>query len=127
MKPVYVLVLLSCLLSLACSGGGESVFGDDCGLSSGQSGIRICNIVATPTASESVILKNYGAVSENLVGWTLWDANALGNGSCQENLSGTIAAGGTLTFSSLPFQINDSGETITLKNSSNAIVDQRGN
>lgn len=88
----------------------------------------ICSIVATPTASESITLKNYDSTAVDLSGWTLWDSNALGNGTGAKSLTGlSIAGGALLTVSSLPFQINDSGETITLKNASNSTIDEYSN
>lgn len=113
---------------MGCGGGsGSQEILDECGFAVSPSGVVICSFIATPTASESITLKNYDASPVDLTGWTLWDANALGNGSGQKTLSGLLAAGSVTTITSLPFVINDSGEVITLKNSSSVIVDQRGN
>ena len=121
-------VLLPILLLTACGKGGASnaVTGDECGLPDGQTGIKICSFVATPTLAESVSLKNYDSTPVDLSNYTLWDANALSNGTGQKSLSGTLNAGSQVTFGRLPFQINDSGETITLKNMS-SVIHQRNN
>lgn len=96
-----------------------------------QNYVRIGKIVETPTESESITIVNYDSQDYDLEDWSLWDANSLENGAGEyEFPSGTIlTAGGSLTFvrSTLGFQINDSGETIVLKDNSNGEVHRRGN
>ncbi len=62
-------------------------------------------------------------------GYDLWDKNAYDNNSGSRALdsSGTIAAGATLTITTLGFGINDSNETIYLTNPSGDLIDQKGN
>ncbi len=70
---------------------------------------------------------NYDNVSYNLSGWTLGDLNSPNAYSIP---NGTIiTANGTVTFNNttLNFQINDSGETIYLKNASSSLIDMWSN
>src|SRR5688572_22829440 len=106
------------------SGGGTTstpgCSTDSCGYCETQRvGVRICSFVATPTSSESVTLINYTTSTVSLNNYTNWDLNAWSNGSGQKTLGAgdSLTSGATATFSSLPFGINDSGETIYLKDS----------
>jgi hypothetical protein len=85
--------------------------------------VFVYSTLATPTSSESVTLKNNAGSSVDLSGWTLGDKNdpnaySIPNGT-------TLTQGNTITFnaSTMGFQINDSGETIYLKNSTGALID----
>lgn len=85
--------------------------------------VYIRSVIATPTTSERVILKNNSGADVDLSGWIIGDKNnpnayTVPNGN-------TISDGGELSFwaSTMGFQINDSGETIYLKNSSGVTVD----
>ena len=89
--------------------------------------VYIRSVVATPTQSERVTLKNNSGEDVNLNGWIIGDKNnpnaySIPNGN-------TIPQGGSLDFyaSTMGFQINDSGETIYLKNSSGGTVDTWSN
>jgi len=71
MNKVYCFYVL--ILELTLFGCGKSndttttaPATDECGLTAGQSGIKICSFVATPTASESVTLKNYDSTTADL-------------------------------------------------------------
>jgi hypothetical protein len=89
--------------------------------------VYIYSAVATPTNSESVTLKNNSGTNVDLSGWTIGDANnpnaySIPNGN-------SLSQGNTITFnaSTMGFQINDSGETIYLKNLSGSLVDTWSN
>jgi hypothetical protein len=85
--------------------------------------IYIYSAVASPTASESVNLKSYASADTDLSGWTIGDLN---DPEAYSISSGTIlSAGGALTLSAsvMGFEIDDSGETIYLKDSSGHPVD----
>lgn len=128
-------LILVCLLLWSCGKSSTDTTTatdskDSCGFTSAERvGVKICSFVATPTASESVTLINYGSSEVNLDTWTLWDANALTQGSGQKTFSSSevIATGTKATYASLPFGINDSGETITLKDNTATIVSQKSN
>lgn len=101
---------------------------DECGLPPGETGLKLCSFVSTPTTAESITLKNYGNTPIDLTNWTLWDEAAFTRGDGEKSLSGlTISANGFLTIENLPFQINDSGETIRLISPQGVIIDQRSN
>lgn len=78
--------------------------------------VRISSVTATPTESESVSITNHSFWSVDLTLWTLGDINN------QEHynipIDSFIGAGETITYinTQLPFVINDTGETIYLKN-----------
>jgi hypothetical protein len=89
--------------------------------------VKICSIVATPTVSEKIVLHNYDNSSADLTGWTLWDQNAENNGTGSKSLSGNLSGGSDLDVASLPFAINDTGETIYLKNNAGTVLHSVGN
>lgn len=84
--------------------------------------VYILSVTATPTASESVTIKNNSGAQVDISGWTIGDIN--------NPLAYTIPNGNILNHgasvrfnaSTMGFQINDSGEIIYLKNSSGAAV-----
>jgi hypothetical protein len=85
--------------------------------------VFILAVTATPTASESVTLKNNTGAAIDISGWIIGDLN---NPSAYNIPNGnTLNQGASVTFnaSTMGFQINDSGETIYLKNSSGGLVD----
>lgn len=91
------------------------------------SSVYIYSAVASPTSSESVTIKNNSGATVNLTAWTIGDLN---NPNAYSIPSGTtIGQGNKMTFnaSTMGFQINDSGETLYLKNSSGGIVDTWNN
>ncbi len=78
--------------------------------------IRIEAVIATPTLSESITIKNYSAWTVDLTPWTLGDLN---NPSAYNIPNGTALApdeSRTYLHSTIGFGINDSGEIIYLKN-----------
>lgn len=89
--------------------------------------VYIQSATASPTNSEQVVLKNNSGSTQNLSGWIIGDLNNPNAYSIPA--SNTIADGATLVFSAstMGFQINDSGETIYLKNSNGATVDTWSN
>lgn len=131
------LAALLCAFALTGCGGGltgttdpDTCGVDACGICPAeQSGVKICSMVSFPDASESVTLVNYGSGAVNLANWTLWDESAWLSNSGQHTFTGAdvINARATRTFTSLGFTINDSGETIYLKNNSGVLTDQRSN
>lgn len=129
--PKHLVIPLAIFAAIfsAC-GSSNDCDADFCGLCpADQSGVKICSFVANPPTDESVTLKNYNAATAALSGWSLWDSDALSNGTGQKTLgaSDSVEGGQTLTVGGLPFNIGDSDETITLKNSSGAVAHQRSN
>lgn len=125
--PGIQAALVFCLLLIASGCGSDK---DDCGRTKDQqTGVRVCSFVASPTDSESVTLKNYGTTEATLDGYSLWDANANSKGTGQKGFTSAdiIPANGTKTFTELPFGINDSGETLYLKDGAGNVVDQESN
>lgn len=128
-------VFITIAFSAIGCGSSETSSSDDkdlCGKpTQEQTAVKICSFVSTPTASESITLKNYGTSSVILTGYTLWDKNANTNGSGQKTLSASdvISAGSTLTIATggTPFVINDTEEVIYLKDSSGALLDSKTN
>ena len=85
--------------------------------------VYIFSAVASPTDSESITIKNNSGSMQDLTGWTLGDKN---DPTAYNIPNGTnLNHGGTKTFyrSTLGFQINDSGETLYLNNSSGSTID----
>lgn len=131
MKNAFFLFLL--IGMIGCSKSSDSpaaATGDSCGNDEATTTyLKICSFVATPTASESVTLKNYDASAYTLTNWKLCDKNAYDNSltGCQSLSSTVITAKGTVTLASLPFQINDSAETIYLVNDAGTVVHTKAN
>lgn len=96
-----------------------------------QTYIRIGKIVESPTESESITIVNYDSQTYDLENWSLWDANAIELNSGEYSFpSGTIIqANGTLELgrTTLGFQINDSQETIILKDQSGGEIHRKVN
>lgn len=89
--------------------------------------VYIYSAVASPTASESVTIKNNSGVQKDLHNWKLGDSN---NSNAYNIPSGVILNQGetyTLYASTLNFQINDSGETLYLKDTGGSIIDTWSN
>lgn len=95
----------------------------------GESSLIIHSFVATPTESESVTLINCSDAAQDLTGWTLWDSNALDNGNGEKSLdaSGTLEPDASTAVTSLPFTVNDTDETITLKDETGVVIDTQAN
>jgi Lamin Tail Domain len=117
-----ILITLSTLL-ISCSGGSN----DPTPNSPEPTKVYIFSVTATPTAQESITIKNNSGTTQDLSNWKLGDKNApdaynIPNGTSLTN-------GQTKTFSgtTLGFAINDSGETIYLKNSSGSTIDTWSN
>jgi hypothetical protein len=85
--------------------------------------VRISNVIASPTKSESVTLQNTGKTSIDLTGWTLGDRNDPTHYHFSEGQ--ILDAGFSQTFmhTKLGFGINDSGEQLYLRNASGATID----
>jgi hypothetical protein len=89
--------------------------------------VYIYSVTASPTDSEQITLKNPTDASVDLTDWTLGDLN---NPTAYIIPNGTIiSAGGSKTYprTTLGFQINDSGETIYLKDALGSTVDTWSN
>jgi hypothetical protein len=84
--------------------------------------IIIQSVVASPTESESVTLKNTASAIANISGWTIGDLNAPDAYKVPDGTA--ISPGQVKTFShkTLHFQVNDSGEKIFLKNPAGVII-----
>lgn len=86
--------------------------------------VYISQVIATPTESESITLKNNSGGDVDISGWTLGDQN---DPVAYKIPVGTILVNGqskTFSRSTLGFAINDSGEFIYLKNSSGVEIDR---
>ncbi len=80
-------------------------------------------VIATPTDFESVTIKNNSGSSKDLSGWTIGDLN---NPTAYKIPNGTVLAQGeTKLFqrTTLGFAINDSGETLYLKDAAGTTID----
>lgn len=89
--------------------------------------VYIQSAVASPTSSESVTIKNNTGATVDLSGWTIGDSN---NPNAYSIPSGnSLGQGNTTTInaSTMGFQINDTGETLYLKNGSGSVVDTWSN
>ena len=106
----YLLVILFLIIGLGC----KKAFKE-------PSTIYFYSVVASPTNSESVTLKNNSGVLQDLSGWIIGDAN---NPNAYTIPAGTISQGEILTFAAatMGFQINDSGETLYLKDSGGQLI-----
>lgn len=129
---MWKLLIIILFICLGCSKSSDSSgnSGDSCGNDeSSTTYLKVCSFVATPTASESITIKNYDNQAYTLTNWKLCDKNAFDNGKtgCQSLSSTVIGAKSTATLSSLPFGINDSGEIIYLINESGQTVDTKSN
>ena len=85
--------------------------------------VYIYSVVASPTISEEVRLKNPTDTSVDLAGWTLGN---LGNPTAYTFPNGSIIHSDsyrTCTGAFLGFEIKDSGDLIFLKNASGSTVD----
>lgn len=83
----------------------------------------IQSVTTTPTSSERVTLKNYSDQDIDISGWTIGDLN---DPTAYTIPQGTVIYSGlskTFDHSQLGFQINDTGETIYLKNGYGTTVD----
>ena len=89
--------------------------------------LYIYSVTASPTDNESITLKNNSGASIDISGWTLGDENNSTAYSIPSNT--TLAQGESKTFShtTLGFAINDSGETIYLKNLNATVIDTWSN
>lgn len=89
--------------------------------------VYIFSVTASPTENEQVILKNNDMVTKDLSQWTIGDLNDP-NAYCIPNNT-ILEVDQTLTFprTTLGFQINDSNETIYLKDSTGQVVDTWSN
>lgn len=122
-KGLPVFILLSLILFLGC--GSES--SDPAPNVPEPLGVYIYAVVVTPTDQESITLKNNSGVTQDISGWKLGDKN--------DPTAYTIPGGTVLTHgqtknfnhTTLGFGINDSGETIYLKNSMGATIDSWSN
>ena len=87
--------------------------------------VYIFSVTCTPTSQEKITLKNNlpDNTSEDISGWTLGDRNdptaySIPNNTILENQEKI-----TFNHTTLGFQINDSDETIYLKNESGSTID----
>jgi hypothetical protein len=86
--------------------------------------VYFMSVTATPLANESIMIRNNSGDGVDVSGWTLGDAKTP---SAYAIPAGTvIEQGGTRTYPHyvLGFQIDDSGETLYLKDNAGADVDQ---
>ena len=89
--------------------------------------VTIDNAVASPTASESVTLKNNFTGSVDISGWTLGDKNDPDSYTIPQNT--ILSFGMTKTFShtTLNFQINNSNEILYLTDVCGMLIDTWSN
>lgn len=118
--PLIRILSLSILLFGACSSSDPSPKNE-------PTKVYIYSVVASPTASEAITIKNNSGTNQDLSNWTLGDKN---DPNAYNIPNGTMLNNGqTKTFAqtTLGFGINDSGETIYLKNSSGTLIDSWSN
>jgi len=87
----------------------------------------IQSVTATPTSSENVVIKNNSGNSQDMTAWIIGDKN---NPNAYVVPSGNMVNNGTtiqFNASLMGFQINDSGETIYLKNAAGTVIDTWSN
>jgi hypothetical protein len=80
------------------------------------------HVVATPTDSESIRIKNNSGATVDLSGWKIGDLN---NPNAYNIPNGTTLAQGETKFfprTTLGFAINDSGETLYLKDNNGNVI-----
>ena len=77
--------------------------------------VYIYSVIATPTISESVTLKNNYGISTNIKGWIIGDANNPSAYIIPNNTILTQNAFIIFAASTMGFGINDKNETIFLK------------
>jgi len=85
--------------------------------------VEIYSVTASPTASEQVSIVNNTSSSIDISGWTIGDLN---NPTAYSIPASTILSSGVVrsfSHTTIGFRVNDSGETIYLKNASGATVD----
>ena len=90
---------------------------------SGASGnIKIAEVIASPTESEKVVIKNESLMSVDISSWTISDKSDVSGYIIPKDT--VLLPGKSLTIegSKLGFRINDSGETIFLKNNLGQII-----
>lgn len=130
----YVLLLLAivsckkkgCIDELATN-YNEEAQKDDGSCEYEPNAVYIYSVVSTPTTSEQVTIKNNSGSAVDLQGWSIGDLN---NPSAYTIPSGNLLNNGDAFYfmaSTMGFQINDSGETIYLKNASGSTVDTWSN
>ncbi len=119
-----VFLLSSSLVCLDDSGDNDGGDGGDDGLVPGSGSVVIWNVVATPTESEQITLKNTSSSYVNISNWFLGDLNDPVAYKIPNDTG--ISAGGVITFvhTTLGFGINDSNEVIYLKDSAKELVDR---
>ena len=111
----YLLLLLLSFVLLGCKKEEPS--------STEPIGVYIYLVTASPTSSESVVIRNNSGSQQDLANWKIGDSN---DPNAYNIPSGNLLNQGTsVTFnaSNMGFQINDSGETIYLKDPSGIVID----
>ena len=93
----------------------------------GTPDVRIESVIASPTDSEQITLKNYSSFTADISHWTLGDKNNPTAYTIPYNTY--LAPGETKTFprSTLGFGINDTGEIIYLKDTNGNTIDTWSN
>ena len=89
--------------------------------------VYIYEVIATPTDNESITLKNNSGVQTDITDWTLGDSNdqeayTIPNGTILD-----ISEFKIFSHTTLGFQINDSDETIYLKDNTGEVIDTWSN
>lgn len=125
MKTTLTLLLISAAL-LGCQKEPENSGSSSQGNTSGTNyptGVVIHSVVASPTEQESVTLKNTSLSDANISGWSLGDKNKPDAYSIPDGT--VIGPGGIKVFphTTINFQVNNSDETIYLKNPAGVTID----
>lgn len=125
-----LILIVTSLFFMACqktprSSNTQSTEVQDPGSTAGTNyptGIIIQSVVASPTQSEAVTLKNTSADIADISGWTLGDLNDPDRYKVPGGT--TLPPGQVKTFkhTTLRFQVNDSGEKIYLKNTAGVVI-----
>ena len=90
-------------------------------------GVYIYSVTATPTHEEQITLKNDSRIEADIFGWTLGDLNHPLDYKIPDGTFMSAWELKTFPQTTLGFQINDSDETIYLKDADGSTVDTWSN
>ena len=84
--------------------------------------VYISKVIASPTANESVTLRNNSGETADLTGWTIGDLNDPNAYTIPNNTSLGNKSSMNFSATTLGLQINDSDETIYLKDDTGDLI-----
>lgn len=118
---IIFLIFSVCLFCFSCEKEDDALPKSNC---SGVKVVCIDSVVATPTDSESVTLKNQSTSDQNISGWTLGDKNKPTVHSFPKYTIIKKNQSLIVKKSSLGFQINDKDEQLFLKDKCGNLIDE---